>query len=104
LAHGREGRAGRRRNRLGYDFADGLGAPMLVPRRVAEITSAHRGLDRTGAIVDTNMSASPLNLAGWSILIDAETNVALPEVASFAPRKPSASRSLRARSTMKAAY
>jgi uncharacterized protein YukJ len=68
-----------------YDFANGLGAPLPVRRRVAEITSAHRGPDRTGAIVVTNMSASPIDLAGWSILIDAEKSIALPDAAPLAP-------------------
>jgi len=64
-----------------YDFANGLGAPLPLQRRAAEITSAHRAPDRTGAVVVTNMSAAPLALAGWSILINAETSVALPSAA-----------------------
>jgi uncharacterized protein YukJ len=64
-----------------YDFADGVGSPLPLQRRAAEITSAHRAPDRTGAIVVTNMSASPLDLGGWSILINADTSVALPNAA-----------------------
>ncbi len=67
-----------------YDFAKGVGAPLPLPRRAAEITSAHRAPDRTGAVVVTNMSAASVDLAGWSILIDAEASVALPN-ASLAP-------------------
>jgi len=67
-----------------YDFANGLGAPLPLQRRAAEITSAHRAPDRTGAVVVTNMSAAPLDLAGWSILVNAETGVALPN-GSLAP-------------------
>ena len=62
-----------------YDFVDGLGAPLPLPRRAAEITSAHRAPDRTGAVLVTNMSAAPLDLKGWSILIDAATAVPLPD-------------------------
>lgn len=67
-----------------YDFATGPGAPLPLLRRAAEITSAHRAPDRTGALVVTNMSASPLDLGGWSILINGETVVALPS-ASLTP-------------------
>jgi uncharacterized protein YukJ len=61
-----------------YDFANGLGAPLAPRPRAAEITSAHRAPDRNGAIVVTNMSAAALDLSGWSILADAETDIPLP--------------------------
>jgi hypothetical protein len=61
-----------------YDFANGLGAPLPQQRRAAEITSAHRAPDRSGAAIVTNMTTAPLDLSGWSILADAQTSVALP--------------------------
>src|SRR5579872_872844 len=61
-----------------YDFANGLGAPLPQQSRAAEITSSHRAADRTGLVIVTNMSTAPLDLTGWSILAEAETNVALP--------------------------
>lgn len=64
-----------------YDFSNGLGAPLPLKRRAAEITSAHRAPDKTGAVVVTNMAVAPLDLAGWSVLIDAEKSVALPSAA-----------------------
>jgi uncharacterized protein YukJ len=60
-----------------YDFVNGLGAPLPQQKRAAEITSAHRAPDRTGAVVVTNMSAAPLDLTGWSILAEAQTAVPL---------------------------
>ncbi|HEV3045300.1 MAG TPA: DUF2278 family protein [Roseiarcus sp.] len=61
-----------------YDFANGLGAPLPQQRRAAEITSAHRAPDRSGAAIVTNMTTAPLDLSGWSILADAQSSVALP--------------------------
>jgi uncharacterized protein YukJ len=60
-----------------YDFGNGL-TPLPLQQRAAEITSAHRAPDKKGAIIVTNMSSAPLDLAGWSILLDAETSVTLP--------------------------
>jgi uncharacterized protein YukJ len=61
-----------------YDFSNGLGAPLPLQPRAAEITSAHRAPNGAGTTIVTNMSAAPLDLSGWSILADAETNVPLP--------------------------
>ncbi len=60
-----------------YDFDHGF-TPLPLKPRAAEIASAHRAPDRTGAVLVANMSAAPLDLAGWSILVDAETVIALP--------------------------
>jgi hypothetical protein len=69
---------------LAYDFANGLGEPLPQQSRAAEITSAHRAADRTGSVIVANMSAGPLDLTGWSILAEAETNMTLPP-GSIAP-------------------
>jgi uncharacterized protein YukJ len=60
-----------------YDFANGLGAPIAPPTRIAEITSAHRGADGAGSVAVTNMSGAPLDLSGWSVIADAEANIPL---------------------------
>jgi len=70
-----------------YDFANGLGEPLPPPLRAAEITSAHRAPDGTGAIIVTNMSAAPLDISGWTILAEAQQTTGLPAT-SLAPGQP----------------
>ena len=61
-----------------YDFTDGIGDPLPLPVRAAELTSLHRAPDGTGALVIANMTNAPIDLAGWSVLADAATPIALP--------------------------
>jgi uncharacterized protein YukJ len=61
-----------------YDFSNGLGEPLPVPVRAVELTSLHRAPDGTGALVLANMIHEPLDLAGWSVLAQAEKSIALP--------------------------
>jgi uncharacterized protein YukJ len=70
-----------------YDFAKGLGEPLPLRLRAAEITSAHRAPDGTSAIVVTNMGASALDLSGWSILAQASQMIGLPAT-TVAPGAP----------------
>ncbi len=60
-----------------YDFGVGL-TPLPLPKRAAEVTSAHKSPDGTAAVVVANMGAGPLDLAGWRLLIDAEVSFPLP--------------------------
>jgi uncharacterized protein YukJ len=61
-----------------YDFSNGLGAPLPLPQRAAELTSLHRAPDGTGALVVTNMTNAPVDLAGWTILAEATKSLPLP--------------------------
>jgi uncharacterized protein YukJ len=70
-----------------YDFANGLGAPLPLPVRAAELTSVHRAPDGTGALVLANMANAPLDLTGWSILANAAKTIPLPSV-SLVPGQP----------------
>jgi len=49
-----------------------------LPARAAELTSVHRAPDGTGALIVANMTNSPFDLTGWSILADAQKTIALP--------------------------
>ena len=62
-----------------YDYSQGAGTPLPLPRRVAEITSAHRAPDGTASVVVANMGTAPLDLAGWRFLIDTVKSFPLPE-------------------------
>ncbi|SIT46183.1 conserved hypothetical protein [Paraburkholderia ribeironis] len=70
-----------------YDFTGGgLGNPVPAPSPKAELTSLHRLADGTGTLVIANMSASPLNVSGWSVT----TSIAsfpLPDT-TFDPGQP----------------
>jgi hypothetical protein len=61
-----------------YDFAPNGFAPLPAPKRAAEITSAHRAPDGTGAVVVANMTAQALDLTNWRLLVDAEKTYPLP--------------------------
>jgi hypothetical protein len=62
-----------------YDYSRGAGTPLPLPRRAAEITSAHRAPDGTASVVVANMGTAPLDLAGWRFLIDTVKSFPLPE-------------------------
>ena len=62
-----------------YDFSRGLGAPLPLPTRAAELTSLHRAPDGTGAVIVANMTNAPIDLAGWTILADAQKSIPLPK-------------------------
>jgi hypothetical protein len=62
-----------------YDYSKEAGTPLPLPRRVAEITSAHRAPDGTASVVVANMGTAPLDLAGWRFLIDTVKSFPLPE-------------------------
>ncbi|MGA2792167.1 MAG: DUF2278 family protein [Roseiarcus sp.] len=64
-----------------YEFADGLGEPLPLPNRAAELTSLHRAPDGTGALIIANMTNAPIALAGWTILAQAEKTIPLPATA-----------------------
>jgi uncharacterized protein YukJ len=70
-----------------YDFANGLGAPLPLPVRAAELTSVHRAPDGTAALIVANMSNASIDLSGWSVLAQAEKTIALP-AGSLAPGQP----------------
>jgi uncharacterized protein YukJ len=70
-----------------YDFSNGIGAPLPLPRRAAELTSLHRAPDGTGALVVANMTNAPIDLSGWSILVDAQNAFPLPAGAVL-PNQP----------------
>ena len=63
--------------------------PRLVqpPARAAEILCAHKSAGGPGAAVVANMSASPLDLTGWRLLVDAEISFPLP-ARVLAPGEP----------------
>lgn len=61
-----------------YDFSNGLGAPLPLPQRAAELTSLHRAPDGTGTLILANMTNAPIDLSGWTIVIDAAKTLALP--------------------------
>jgi uncharacterized protein YukJ len=61
-----------------YDFSDGIGEPKPLPDRVAELTSLHRAPDGAGAVVVANMTGVPIDLAGWTILAQAQKTIGLP--------------------------
>ena len=61
-----------------YDFSQGAFSALPIPRRAAEITSAHRAPDGTGVIVVANMSAEALDLTNWRLLVDAQRTYPLP--------------------------
>ncbi len=64
-----------------YEFADGLGEPLPLPNRAAELTSLHRAPDGTGTLIVANMTNAPIALAGWTILAQAERTIPLPATA-----------------------
>jgi uncharacterized protein YukJ len=64
-----------------YAFADGVGEPLPLPNRAAELTSLHRAPDGTGALIVANMTNAPIDLAGWKILAQAEKTIPLPATA-----------------------
>ena len=61
-----------------YDFSQGALAPLPIPKRAAEITSAHRAPDGTGVIVVANMTAEAIDLTNWRLLVDAQRTYPLP--------------------------
>ena len=87
-----------------YDFANGLGAPLPLPQRAAELTSLHRAPDGTGSLVVTNMTNAAVDLAGWTILANAEKSLALPAAARFSRASLCRFRWRRASSTIPAAF
>ena len=70
-----------------YDFSKGEGAVIMPPPRLAQLTSAHCGPDGAAAIVLTNMSHDPLDLSGWTLVIDAKIPIDLP-AAKLGPGQP----------------
>jgi uncharacterized protein YukJ len=60
-----------------YDYANG-GAEIPPPPRAAELTSAHVQPDGAASLTISNMSAVPLDLAGWTLAIDASAAQPLP--------------------------
>jgi len=61
-----------------YDFSNGIGAPLPLPDRAAQLTSLHRAPDGACAVVVANMTSAPIALAGWTILAQADKAVPLP--------------------------
>jgi uncharacterized protein YukJ len=61
-----------------YDFSNGIGAPLPLPVRAAELTSLHRAPDGTGALIVANMTNAPIDLSGWSVVAEAEKTIGLP--------------------------
>ena len=61
-----------------YDFSNGLGEPLPLPARAAELTSLHRAPDGTGTLIVANMTNAPIDLSGWMVLAQAETTIPLP--------------------------
>jgi uncharacterized protein YukJ len=70
-----------------YDFSQGLGAPLPLPARAAELTSLHRAPDGTGALIVANMTNAPIDLSGWTILAQAQKALALP-AGALVPGQP----------------
>jgi len=64
-----------------------VGALLPAPKRIAEITSAHRAPDGAASVVVANMGVSPLDLTGWRLLIDTVTSFRLPAT-SLPPGQP----------------
>ena len=62
-----------------YDFGKGAFTPLPIPKRAAEITSAHCAPDGSGAIIVVNMTAETLDLTNWRLLIDAQRLYPLPD-------------------------
>ncbi len=60
------------------DFSAGAGTMLPVPKRLAEITSAHRAPDGAASLVVANMGAAALDLTGWRLLVDTVTSFPLP--------------------------
>ncbi|MGO9740306.1 MAG: DUF2278 family protein [Roseiarcus sp.] len=61
-----------------YDYSGPTPRLVLPLERAAEITSAHKNPDGAGSAVIANMSAAPLDLVGWRLMIDAEISFPLP--------------------------
>jgi uncharacterized protein YukJ len=70
-----------------YDFSAEAGTLLPAPKRIAEITSAHRAPDGAASVVVANMGAAPLDLTGWRLLVDAVTSFPLPATI-LAPGQP----------------
>jgi uncharacterized protein YukJ len=70
-----------------YDFSTGAGVALPLPKRAAEITSAHRTPDGAASVVVANMGAGPLDLTGWRLLVDTVTSFPLP-AANLSPGQP----------------
>lgn len=70
-----------------YDFSNGLGDPLPLPIRAAELTSVHRAPDGTNALVVANMTNAPIDLSRWTVLAQAENTIPLP-AASLVPGQP----------------
>ena len=70
-----------------YDFSSGAFSALPIPKRAAEITSAHRAPDGTGSVVLANMSAAALDLSRWRLVVDAERVYPLPAT-PLAPGQP----------------
>ena len=70
-----------------YDFSSGAFSALPMPKRAAEITSAHRAPDGTASVVVANMSAEALDLAHWRLIVDAERIYPLP-AAPLPPGQP----------------
>jgi len=60
-----------------YENANG-GALVPPPPRAAELTSVHAQPDGAASVTLANMSAAPLDLAGWTLSIDAGAATPLP--------------------------
>ena len=61
-----------------YDFSKGEGALIMPPPRAARLTTVHRGPDGACSVVLTNMTPAPLDLTGWTLIVDARQSTALP--------------------------
>ena len=70
-----------------YDFAGGGLTLAPSPKRAAEILSAHRAPDGTATVVVANMTAAPLDMTNWRLLIDTQTAHPLPAL-RLAPAQP----------------
>jgi Uncharacterized conserved protein (DUF2278) len=70
-----------------YDFSKADGALIMPPPRLAQLTSAHRGPDDAASIVLTNMSHNPLDLSGWTLVVDAKTAIDMPAM-KLGPSQP----------------
>jgi len=69
-----------------YDYANG-GAEIAPPPRAAELTSAHVQPDGAVSVTLANMTSAPLDLAGWTLAIDAGAAQPLPQ-ATLPPGAP----------------
>lgn len=61
-----------------YDLSRRAFSALPTPKRAAEITSAHRAPDGTGAIVVADMTAEALDLTNRRLLVDAQSIYPLP--------------------------